>query len=125
MTFRSDEMGGDLRNRVIEALKSIEDPEIGIDVWNLGLIYDVLVDEVGVVRIIMTLTAPGCPVSKYILYEVYKKVLLVEGVRDVHVDVVFTPRWSPLNITPEGRERFKSRYGYDIVEKYLELSKKS
>lgn len=118
-------MSDELRNRVIEALKSVEDPEIGIDIWNLGLVYEVLVNETNVVRIRMTFTAPGCPVSKHILYEVYKKVLLVEGVKDVHVDIVFAPRWSPLNITPEGRERFKSRYGYDIVEKYLELSKKS
>ncbi|MEM0014041.1 MAG: metal-sulfur cluster assembly factor [Zestosphaera sp.] len=117
-------MVDEVKDRVIKALKEVEDPEVEIDVWNLGLIYDVSVDDAGVVRIRMTFTAPGCPVGKHLLYEVYKKVLLIEGVKDLHVDVVFTPRWTPLNITPEGRERFRSRHGYDIVEKYLELSKK-
>ncbi|MGC8974915.1 MAG: metal-sulfur cluster assembly factor [Thermoprotei archaeon] len=113
----------DLKNRVIEALKTVEDPEVGIDVWNLGLIYDVIVSEGGDVLIKMTFTAPGCPASTYILFEVYKKLSVIEGVRDVRVDVVLDPKWTPLRMTQEGRKKFELRYGYDIVEKYLESLK--
>lgn len=113
-----------LRDRVIEALKSVEDPEVGIDIWNLGLIYEVVVNDEGVVKIRMTFTAPACPISKYILFELYSKISLIEGVKDLNVDVVFDPRWTPLNMTPEGRRKFESKYGYDLVDKYLESVKK-
>jgi metal-sulfur cluster biosynthetic enzyme len=116
-------MSETLKSKVIEALKTVEDPELGIDVWNLGLIYEVTVNEVGDVLIKMTFTAPGCPASTYILFEIYKKLTAIEGVRDVRVDVVLDPRWTPLRMTQEGRRRFESKYGYDIVERYLEAVK--
>ncbi len=116
-------MSETLKSKVIEALKTVEDPELGIDVWNLGLIYEVTVNEVGDVLIKMTFTAPGCPASTYILFEIYKKLTVIEGVRDVRVDVVLDPRWTPLRMTQEGRRRFESKYGYDIVERYLEAVK--
>lgn len=116
-------MTENLRDKVIEVLKTVEDPELGIDVWNLGLIYDVSVSEGGDVLIKMTFTAPGCPASTYILFEVYKKLSVIEGVRDVRVDVILDPRWTPLRMTQEGRKKFELKYGYDIVEKYLESVK--
>lgn len=116
-------MTEDLKSKVVETLKTVEDPELGIDVWNLGLIYDVSVSESGEVLIKMTFTAPGCPASTHILFEVYKKVSVIEGVRDVRVDVVLDPRWTPLKMTQEGRKKFELRYGYDIVERYLDLVK--
>ncbi|MEO3993959.1 MAG: metal-sulfur cluster assembly factor [Desulfurococcaceae archaeon TW002] len=116
-------MAENLKSKVIEALKTVEDPELGIDVWNLGLIYEVSVSESGEVSIKMTFTAPGCPASTYILFETYKKLSVIEGVRDVRIDVVLDPRWTPLRMTQEGRKKFELKYGYDIVEKYLESMK--
>ncbi len=116
-------MAENLKSKVIEVLKTVEDPELGIDVWNLGLIYEVLVSEGGDVLIKMTFTAPGCPASTYILFEVYKRLSVIEGVRDVRIEVVLDPRWTPLRMTQEGRKKFELKYGYDIVEKYLESVK--
>ncbi|MEM1604231.1 MAG: metal-sulfur cluster assembly factor [Zestosphaera sp.] len=120
---RFERVTEDLKSKVIEALKTVEDPELGIDVWNLGLIYDVSVSEGGDVSIKMTFTAPGCPASTYILFDIYKKLSVIEGIGDVRVDVVLDPRWTPLKMTQEGRKKFELKYGYDIVEKYLDLVK--
>ena len=108
----------EIRKRVIEALKQVYDPEIPINVWDLGLIYGVNVTDDGVVNIKMTLTAPGCPLANMIAYRVYLAVQSVEGVKDVNVDVVFDPPWDPTKMTPEGRRKFKELMGYDIVETY-------
>jgi len=108
----------EIRRKVIEALKQVYDPEIPINVWDLGLIYDINVSDDGVVNIKMTLTAPGCPLANMIAYRVYLAAQSVEGVKDVSVDVVFDPPWDPTKMTPEGRRKFKELMGYDIVEAY-------
>ena len=107
-----------LKAKVIEALKNVYDPEIPINIWDLGLIYDVKIDEDNVVHVTMTLTAPGCPVVNIILYQVVEAIQNIKGVKDVEVNVVFDPPWDPTKMTKEGRERFKQIYGYDIVEEF-------
>jgi len=109
----------ELRQRIVEALKNVYDPEIPIDVWNLGLIYEINIKDEGVVDVKMTLTAPGCPVANMILYQVMDALQNVEGVKDVNVELVFDPPWDPTKMTEEGREKFKQVFGYDIVEEYL------
>ena len=80
---------------VIEALQSVYDPEIPVNIYDLGLIYDVDVDEAGAVAIEMTLTSPACPVAGTLPGEVEARVRDVPGVTDVEVELVWEPSWSP------------------------------
>lgn len=82
-----------LQGRVIEALKGVYDPEIPVNIYDLGLIYKVDVDEMGVVNIDMTLTAPGCPVAQTFPGMVQGEVMKVEGVSAAHVELVWDPPW--------------------------------
>jgi len=80
---------------VIEALQSVYDPEIPVNIYDLGLIYDIDVDEAGAVSIEMTLTSPACPVAGTLPGEVEARVRDVPGVTDVEVELVWEPSWSP------------------------------
>ena len=84
-----------LRPRIIEAICSVYDPEIPVNIWELGLIYEIDVDNERRVQVQMTLTAPGCPSAQVLPLEVERKVRVVEGVADVFVEVVWEPAWSP------------------------------
>ena len=110
-------MSEEIKQKIVERLKRVYDPEIPIDVWNLGLIYDIKVEDHDV-KVKMTLTAPGCPIAYLIVDNVRRAVLEVEGIKKVDVELVWEPKWSPLRMTDEGREMFKAVYGYDIVEAY-------
>lgn len=79
---------------VMEALRGVYDPEIPVNIYDLGLIYDVEVDEFGFVEIDMTLTSPACPVAGTLPGEVENAVRTVPGVSDVHVELVWEPAWS-------------------------------
>ena len=79
---------------VMEALREVYDPEIPVNIYDLGLIYDVEVDEFGFVEIDMTLTSPACPVAGSLPGEVENKVRNVPGVSDVHLELVWEPAWS-------------------------------
>ena len=79
--------------RIIQVIKTIFDPEIPINIYDLGLIYEVHVDDDGMARIKMTLTAPNCPEAERIPVEVYDRVKEVDGVTDVKVELVFDPPW--------------------------------
>ena len=83
-----------LKERVIAVLKTIYDPEIPVDIWTLHLIYGVDVDEEGNVKIVMTVTAPNCPVAETLPAEVQIKVQAVMGVKSVDVELTFDPVWS-------------------------------
>ena len=82
-----------LENRVVDALKRVHDPEIPVNIWDLGLIYNLSIDEQGVVYIMMTLTTPNCPIAEDMPGIVYKEVKSVEGVKEVKVELVFDPPW--------------------------------
>lgn len=84
---------------VIEALRSVYDPEIPVNIYDLGLIYDLKVAESGDVAIKMTLTAPACPVAGSMPREVAERVALVEGVGEVEVTMTWDPPWTPANMS--------------------------
>ena len=83
-----------LRPRIIDAICSVYDPEIPVNIWELGLIYGIDIDDERRVHVQMTLTAPGCPSAQALPLEVERKVRGVEGVADVFVEVVWEPAWS-------------------------------
>lgn len=82
-----------MREKVIEVLNTIYDPEIPVNIWELGFIYKLEVSETNDVSILMTLTAPNCPVAESMPVEVKKKVSDIEGVGDVKVEITFDPPW--------------------------------
>ena len=84
-----------VKNAVIEALQTVYDPEIPVNIYELGLIYDVTVTEEGRAEVRMTLTAPACPVAGMLVEEVAEKSGQVEGVSTSHVELVWDPPWSP------------------------------
>ena len=83
-----------LETRIVEVLKSIYDPEIPVNVYDLGLIYNVNVADDHSVTITMTLTAPNCPIADEILLSVKEGVEAIEGVKSVDINLVFDPPWS-------------------------------
>jgi FeS assembly SUF system protein len=95
--------GGQLMEAVIEALKSIFDPEIPVDIYELGLIYDVAISEDGDAVVTMTLTTPHCPVAESMPAEVELRVLSVPGIRDAEVKLVWDPPWDPSKMSDEAR----------------------
>ncbi len=90
-----------IRERVIAALKEIFDPELPVNIYDLGLIYDVEVDDAAVVEVKMTLTTPGCPVAQTFPGEVESTVRGVDGVTAAHVDLVWDPPWCADNLSME------------------------
>ncbi|MBU6158119.1 MAG: DUF59 domain-containing protein [Bacteroidetes bacterium] len=82
-----------LNELIIEKLKSIFDPELPVNIYDLGLIYKVDINDNGYVQITMTLTAPSCPAAQSLPVEVDQKVREVEGVTDVNVMITWTPKW--------------------------------
>ncbi|HUC12420.1 MAG TPA: iron-sulfur cluster assembly protein [Stellaceae bacterium] len=88
---------------VLEALKTVRDPEIPMDLVELGLIYELLVKKGGVVFVEMTLTTPACPVAASMPGEVETAILGVPGVTDVRVKLVWTPPWTPEKMSEEAR----------------------
>ena len=84
----------EIKAKVIECLQSIFDPEIPVNIYELGLIYEVEVLPINNVQIVMTLTAPSCPAAQSLPIEVDQKVRLIEGVNDVYVTVTWNPPWN-------------------------------
>lgn len=95
--------GGELYEAVIDALKEIYDPEIPVNIYDLGLIYGVEVDDEGGVIVTMTLTTPHCPVAETMPGEVELRAASVPGVRDAEVNLVWDPPWGPDKMTDEAR----------------------
>jgi FeS assembly SUF system protein len=84
----------ELKEKVIEKLQTIYDPEIPVSIYELGLIYEISILPINNVQIVMTLTAPSCPAAQTIPVEVDQRVREIEGVNDVHVAVTWTPAWN-------------------------------
>ncbi|HTR19894.1 MAG TPA: metal-sulfur cluster assembly factor [Gemmatimonadales bacterium] len=87
---------------VHEALRAVKDPELNLNIIDLGLVYDVEVDE-GNVSIRMTLTSPGCPAGPMIMNDIHKTIRPMEGVKDVDIEIVWEPYWTPERIDPKIR----------------------
>ena len=83
----------DIKNQVIEEIKKIYDPEIPVNIYELGLIYKIEVDEKNKINIDMTLTSPNCPVAESLPKEVKENIMKVEGVSDVNLNLVWEPPW--------------------------------
>ena len=84
-----------LKERIIEILQTIYDPEIPVNIWEIGLIYEVTVDDEGNAHILMTLTSPNCPVAESLPPEVKETVAKVEGVAAAKVEITWDPPWDP------------------------------
>ncbi len=89
-TIDMEKLGDD----IVRVIKTIYDPEIPVDIYELGLIYDVLVNEDREVRIVMTLTSPNCPVAESLPQEVKEKVASIDQVKEVEVELTFDPPWT-------------------------------
>jgi FeS assembly SUF system protein len=99
-----DSVGQDeLEGRIVEELRTIYDPEIPVDIYSLGLVYELELDKAGRARIRMTLTAPGCPVAGDLVEEVQRKVSAVPGVTDAEVELVWDPPWTPSRMSEAAR----------------------
>tara|TARA_Y100001970_G_scaffold24032_1_gene28423 strand:- start:5245 stop:5589 length:345 start_codon:yes stop_codon:yes gene_type:complete len=104
---------------VVSILKECYDPEIPIDLWNLGLIYDIKIEN-GDINITMSLTTPGCTMGQYMADDIKTKLLNLENVKTVDVQVVFDPPWQPEMMTDEGRQKL----GFSPSENKKEEQKK-
>lgn len=93
----------ELHEKIIVALRTCYDPEIPVNIQELGLIYDVLVDSSGAVKIRMTLTSPACPAAGSLPPEVEAKVRAIPGVTEVKLDVVWDPPWDPSRMSEAAR----------------------
>ncbi|UCF66397.1 MAG: SUF system Fe-S cluster assembly protein [Acidobacteriota bacterium] len=93
----------DLRQQIVDALCSVYDPEIPVNIYSLGLIYDIDINDAHQVMIRMTLTSPACPVAGSLPGEVERKVAGVPGVASAHVELVWDPPWNPSLMSEEAK----------------------
>jgi FeS assembly SUF system protein len=112
-------MSTNLRARVLEALKTVYDPEIPVNIYELGLIYDLDVRDEGDVVVKMTLTAPNCPVAEILPNQVRQRILGVEGVQSAKIDLVFEPPWDRDKMS----DAAKLALGFDMGRDTVPLSK--
>ncbi|WP_291423012.1 metal-sulfur cluster assembly factor [Deinococcus sp.] len=101
------------REQVLEALKIVKDPEIPVNVVDLGLIYEVEVQDSGLVNISMTLTSVGCPVQDLIRSDAEMAVGRLDGVREVNVEFVWSPPWGPDKMTEDGKRQMRM-FGFNV-----------
>ena len=87
---------------IVEGLREVYDPELHYNIYDLGLIYEVGIDE-GDVRILLTLTTPACPIGPMIVEQITENIGLIPGVKDVDVEITFNPAWNPEMMTDEAR----------------------
>lgn len=92
-----------LKNKIIEEIKTVYDPEIPVDIWELGLIYDIEIDDNAVVWVKMTLTSPACPVAGSLPLEVQEKIMRIDEVDDVDLQLVWEPPWNKERMSEEAR----------------------
>ncbi|MBD0850477.1 SUF system Fe-S cluster assembly protein [Maribacter arenosus] len=93
----------ELGEKIVQVLKTIYDPEIPVDIYELGLIYDVFVNEERDVKILMTLTSPNCPVAETLPVEVEEKVKSLDAVKDAMVEITFDPPWTQELMSEEAK----------------------
>ena len=92
-----------IEERIVDVLKTVYDPEIPVDIWNLGIIYKIDVQEDGTVDVDMTFTAPSCPAADFILEDVRTKIESVDGVTGANINLVFDPVWDQSMMSEEAR----------------------
>ena len=89
---------------IMKVLEEVIDPEIGLNVVDLGLIYDVQITEDNIVKIKMTLTTPGCPLGAFIAADVDRRVKAIDGVKDAKIEVTFDPPWTPDRMSDKAKK---------------------
>ncbi|MFN3020059.1 SUF system Fe-S cluster assembly protein [Chryseobacterium sp. TY3] len=99
----TDDQIADIGDNIIRELKTIFDPEIPVDIYELGLVYDVQISDDGDVVVVMTLTSPNCPVAESLPMEVEEKVKSVEGVNSAKINLTFEPTWTKDMMSEEAR----------------------
>lgn len=114
----------EIKRKIVEVLEGVLDPEIGIDLYNLGMIYDVEVIDENSVKIRMGLTTALCPLASIIPIIVVDELKRRLGI-DASIEIVYDPPWTPLRMTERGRRLFIEKYGYDIVGDYIKRQRKS
>ncbi|MBN2730186.1 MAG: DUF59 domain-containing protein [Bacteroidales bacterium] len=92
-----------LRNSIIEAIKTVYDPEIPANIWDMGMIYEINISEDNSVKILMTVTAPNCPVADSLPVEVRETVEILDDVKSVWVELTFDPPWTPDLMSEEAK----------------------
>lgn len=102
-----------LRGEILEALKVVRDPEIPVNIVDLGLVYQVDIDDEGAVAIDMTLTSMGCPVQDMIQADTELAAMWVEGVNKVTVEFVWSPPWSPQKMSEDGKKQMRM-FGFNL-----------
>ncbi len=90
-----------LKNKIIQELKNIYDPEIPVNIYDLGLIYDIDIDKHNNVRITMTLTSPNCPIADQLLTDVKQHITYIKGINDLNINLVFEPPWDRAMMSDE------------------------
>jgi FeS assembly SUF system protein len=108
-------MTPDLRKRVVEVLKTVYDPEIPVNIYELGLVYDIETTPENDVLVRMTLTAPNCPVAEIMPSQVRQKVSSLEGVRSANVELVFDPPWDRSKMSDAAKLALGFDLGPDVV----------
>ena len=98
-----------MEEKILNKLKEVVDPELGVNIVDLGLIYKIKIDK-GNVNVLMTLTTPGCPLAAMFNQEVARKVKEIKGVKKVRVDLTFEPSWTPDKMSEEAKRKI---YGKD------------
>ncbi|HEY3938028.1 MAG TPA: SUF system Fe-S cluster assembly protein [Bryobacteraceae bacterium] len=112
-------MAQDLRERVLGILKTVYDPEIPVNIYELGLVYDLQVSGDGDVLVKMTLTAPNCPVAESLPNQVRQRILSVEGVTSAKVEIVFEPPWDRSKMS----DAAKLALGFDLGPNIVPLTR--
>lgn len=92
-----------VQERIVDVLKTVYDPEIPVDIWNLGMIYKIEVNDDGTVDLDMTFTAPNCPAADFIVEDVRTKLESVEGVKAANINLVFEPVWDQSMMSEEAK----------------------
>jgi len=92
-----------IKDQVIERLRTVFDPELPVNIYELGLIYELITKTDGIVKVVMTLTAPGCPVADQILQDVERRLSDIEGVKEVRVEITFDPPWDRSMMSEEAQ----------------------
>ena len=101
--YMTQEERTNIEERIVDVLKTVYDPEIPVNIYDLGLIYKIDLNDEGALDLDMTFTAPSCPAADFILEDVRTKVLAVEGVTSANVNMVFEPEWDKSMMTEEAR----------------------
>ena len=99
---------GNIKEKVVDILKKCNDPELPIDLWNLGLIYDLNINQNGDnfdVSILMSLTTPGCTMGQYMMDDMKMKLATLQNIGSVEIELTFDPPWNPEMMTDEGKAK--------------------